>query len=317
VLSIVILARNCRQLLTVCLQSVLDTAVSLGLEGPGVEYVLVDDFSDEESGVTKLFAEFRAAVASPVSILRFREHVHYSAGVAHGLSLAQKGHVLFLSHDMVITADCVRTLLLLASLHPEYGVIRPTSGHMDGASDFACRPPWPVRDVRDVVEFSAYVGEYQGTRATATEYLIGDAMLVTRQALDRAGTFDTRFRGFLADIDFGLRVQRSGLQVVTAHGAWLHHEGSGFTKDAVQRKGVTAEAVNRRNLADVVAAYEKFRDKWDPTLPLAYPGLDELPFDRLRALPHALHAGPQTAPELNSSVHDLVEETSAQRSDGL
>ena len=45
--------------------------------------------------------------------------------------------------------------------------------------------------------------------------------------LDKVGTFDPRYFGYFGDIDFGLRVQRGGLKMVCAKGAWLWHEGAG------------------------------------------------------------------------------------------
>ena len=45
-LSIVVLARNCRQTLTVCLESLLETMSDLGLESELAEYVLIDDCSE-------------------------------------------------------------------------------------------------------------------------------------------------------------------------------------------------------------------------------------------------------------------------------
>jgi glycosyltransferase involved in cell wall biosynthesis len=307
VLSIVVLARNCLDLLTVCLQSVVETSEALRLGDHGLEYVLLDDCSDEEQNIVGLFRDFRSGVAREARIVRFAKHLHYTHGVAYGLSLARGDLVLFLSHDMALTPECLRVLLQLSTNRPEYGVIRPASGHMDGApGDVVCRPPFPLRNLRDVESFSRYVARCRGDEIVDADCLIGDAMLISRRVLDRIGVFDTRFRGFFADVDFGLRAQRAGFRLGFASGAWLHHEGSGFSKDGVLSGKFTRPEIDEKNWADMTIAYGLFREKWSAVPATPYPGLEQIPWGELRALPADLHTLAQPPIELDPTVGEIL-----------
>jgi GT2 family glycosyltransferase len=226
-LSILLLARDTLASTARCLASLLETVPVLGLDRAAVEYVLIDDHSDTPD-IVRLFREVRAAVApADVRIVRFTAHRHYVYGVAMGLSLARGQNVLLVSHDMIVPPACVRQLLAVAASDPAIGVVRPVSPHMDmaHAQQVAIPPGVVMRNSADVAAFARFVARYHGLDVAAPPLFVGDAFLVTRATLDRIGVFDTRFYGFMGDIDFGVRARRSGVRVVTASGAWLYHDG--------------------------------------------------------------------------------------------
>jgi GT2 family glycosyltransferase len=273
-LSIILLVRNTTESATRCIRSLLSSIAALGLAKEAVEYILIDDFSDASARVRELFAEARAAAApSEVKIIHFKSHQHYTYGVAAGLSVARGEAVLFVSHDMMITPACIKTLMELAASDARIGVIRPVSPHMDCSRERQIVPPasLPLRDQRDVNAFASLIARYHGLTLQEPTLLIGDAMLITRGAIERIGVFDTRFFGFMGDIDYGVRARRSGLRVVTALGAWLYHEGSGTRKNTAATAGAEAENLLGRKLDEQVAvAWEQFRQKWDLTLPATF-----------------------------------------------
>ncbi|MEA2736223.1 MAG: hypothetical protein QOE14_2674, partial [Humisphaera sp.] len=205
-LTILVLVRNTRGLAASCVQSLLESVSALGLAKEQVEYVLIDDFSDPSAGVVAMFREVRAAAApSDVRIIRFKSHRHYAYGMALGLSLARGAAVLFISHDMVVTPACIKTLLEVAASDATIGIVRPISTHMDCARHTELAPPagTPLRDGGDVAAFSKMVARLRGLETDYPLLLVGDAMLIRRAVIDRIGVFDTRFFGFMADIDYG------------------------------------------------------------------------------------------------------------------
>jgi GT2 family glycosyltransferase len=283
-LSIIVLIHNTRASAANCLESLIETEAALGLAGTGaVEYILIDDHSDPQSGVVELMHQCRQSTRSDVWIIHLKSHRHYAYGVAIGLSVARGSNVLFVSHDMIVTPDCVRTLLETVATDDTIGVIRPVSRHMDGAANLRLEPPLPLRDGADVVSFSRVDAQLFGREVAEWSVFIGDAMLITRRCIDRIGVFDTRFYGFMADIDYGLRAQHAGFRVVIARGAWLHHEGAGFRKATAATAGAEAErAAGRRFMEESTAAWEVFRQKWDETLPRERGG--NFPSERLRGI---------------------------------
>jgi hypothetical protein len=185
---------------------------------------------------------------------------------------------------MIATPACIKTLLELAASDASIGVIRPVSPHMDCSRERQIAPPaaLPLRDERDINVLSSFVARYHGLSTQEPTVFIGDAMLITRTAIDRIGVFDTRFFGFMGDIDYGVRARRAELRVVTALGAWLYHEGSGTRKNTAATAGADAENALGRKLDEQVAvAWERFRQKWDLTLPTTFDQSSREPMLRL------------------------------------
>ena len=230
-LSVVIAVRNTSQPTAQCLSSLLRAQNALGTID--VEYVLMDDASDPQQQIPALFEQFRKQLPQGVgsSVLRFKQHQHYTRALAQGFSVAKGRHVLFVSHDMLVTAEYVRTLLAVAAGDDSIGLVRGTSPYVDCFPQHEVRPPFNIRSFDDLDAFSHYVSAYWGLHAEQDNLLTGDSMLIKLEVFDKIGVFDPRYFGYFGDIDFGLRVQRAGFKMVCAKGAWLWHEGAAAYKD--------------------------------------------------------------------------------------
>src|SRR5688572_25695713 len=193
--SFIVLVRDTRHFAEGCLRSLAASVAAAGLDGQ-VEYLLADDCSEPASQIPQLFDQFRGAVRDPVRVLRFKTQQHYVRGVAYAMSMATGKHVIFFSHDMIVTPKCITTMLEVAELIPKAGVVRPASGHMDG-SQFAMPSPFPIRTMDDAWSFARLMHRYFGNRAFTEATFTGDAMLIRRDVIDRIGVFDPRYFGFL------------------------------------------------------------------------------------------------------------------------
>jgi hypothetical protein len=230
----------------------------------GAEFILADDCSDAGRETLPLLCAFRDQVKpAATTVLRFRRQMHYAYGLAYGFSLARGDRgVLFVSQDMILPPACAEELLAVVAADERIGVVRPTSQHMDWAKSMVQLPPPGIESFDDVATFAQHVrGQHRG-EAVDWPMLIGDAMLVTRPALDRIGVFDTRFYGFMADVDYGTRLHRAGFRHVIARGAWLSHEGNGTAKATAAAGGTDIRQQGQAMLDLVAAAYEQFRLKW-------------------------------------------------------
>jgi GT2 family glycosyltransferase len=166
---------------------------------------------------------------------------------------------MFFSHDMLIPPACVTTLLQVAAIDPTYGIVRPTSRHMDTIAELAVDSPLPLRNIEDVDRFSSLMSRRFGVEVAETPALIGDAMLIRRDVIERIGVTDTRFFGFMADVDYGVRAERAGFKLLVARGAWLHHSGGAAL---AEMSGTVKQQASDRNLADAVAMLKVLHDKW-------------------------------------------------------
>lgn len=283
-ISIVLAVRNTRQFADLCLASI---ARAVAASGWSVEYILVDDNSDGDQDIPGLFRAFRARVGSQarVTTMRFTSHQHYTRALAYGFSAATGEHILFVSHDMLVTARWVSTLLAVAASDAQIGLVRGVANYVDGFPEYSIRPPLPIRTPDDLDAFAEYVYKYHGLEWTEDRFLVGDGMLIKREVIQKVGVFDPRYFGYFGDADFGIRVQRAGFKMVCAKGAWLWHDGQGAYKDQHKRTGGDYQVIHNKRMEVVAAAYREFRNKWDPAMPPEYPGIHGIDFARLRSGP--------------------------------
>jgi len=292
--SVVLSVRNNVQQAANCLSSMTRALMQLKLP---VEFILIDDNSDAQQNVPQLFEQFRkeiggggaaaggaAASGGPkVTRMLFKQQQHYTRALAYGFSAARGRHVLFVSHDMLITAEYVRTLMAVAASSDAIGLVRGTSPFVDCFPEHCIMPPVPIRSFDDLDAFARFVADYYGLAWTEDRLLTGDSMLIKREVFDKIGVFDPRYFGYFGDIDFGLRVQRAGFKMVCAKGGWLWHEGQGAYKDQARQTQTDYKIIHEKRMQVVNAAYLEFRAKWDPSLPPKYPGTGPIDFVKLRA----------------------------------
>jgi GT2 family glycosyltransferase len=293
-MSIVMIARNVRQSATNCILSLFGSVARLGIESR-VEYVLVDDASEPGQEVAPTMVSLRAQTRAPVRVLRFTTRQHYTRAVAHAFSITKGSSILFVSHDMFVTPAYIRTLLAVAGLDPSFGVIRGTSNYVDCFPNHVIMPQMALRTGDDISAFSDQVAAHYGLTCEEDALLTGDSMLIQPSALEKIGVFDPRYYGYFGDIDYGLRVQRAGLKLVCAKGAWLLHEGAGFYVNEAATKD--AAAVQEARMKVVNDAYMVFRQKWNPSLPPGYFGATQIDFSALRKV--ASPAGGERQPRIS------------------
>lgn len=282
-LSFIIPARSLRDVTTECLISLNSAVHLLGLL-PQAEYILLDDQSDPREGISEMFAHFRASSQCPVHVARFKQWQHYTGAFAYGLSRAKGDCVFFISNDMYVTPAWLRTVLGVAAVENRIGIVRGTAEVVDSFPQHEVKPPFEDRGPEDILAFSEYLSRARGLEHTDDTILSGDAVLIKRSVIDAVGVMDRRFFGYFGDPDYGLRARRAGFRMVCARGAWLKHYGQGHIKAEIQ-KGVKTGDANARRRELVLAAWAKFRDKWDKTLPEAFLNTDQIDWNKLMALP--------------------------------
>lgn len=273
-ITVIIPARNGHDITSRCLQSCLHTFAAM----PDVDFVLVDDASEPSHKIADLFDWFSDQIDSDrVLAIRSDEWLHYTGSFYHGMSHATGENLLLLSNDMMITPSFIEKLLAVAQLHPSFGIVRGVSQWTDSHPEHKLASSPPVRTYADICRFSAHVAAQCGLTYTIDNLLSGDAVLVQRAVIRKVGMFDTQYFGYFGDLEYGIRVQRAGFQLVCAKGAWLHHEGAGHIKH-----GPDDPERNAKRMALVKAAYDKFRANWCPESPEKWESVRQLDFDLMR-----------------------------------
>ncbi len=247
-MSVVIVNRNTRELLDACLASIraLPDAVSL-------DVVVVDNGSTDGSA-ERVREEFPW-----VRLIRNEENTGYAFPNNQGLAVSRGRYVLLLNSDTIVRPAALGRLVEFMDAHPDAGACGPLLRFPDGRLQRSCYSiPSPrtyaagMLALDRVFPRSRLFGNdnvgFGHDRTAPVEALLGAALLVRREALERVGGLDERLRIHYNDFDWCLRIREAGWRVYFVHDAEVVHHLQATTRVENRRLQLQAELV--RNLFD-------------------------------------------------------------------
>ena len=154
-------------------------------------------------------------------------------GFAGGNNLAireAKGACVFLvNNDTVVTADLVSKLARVLDTSEGAGVVSPLIHYHDqpGTIQYAGYTPMNFLTGRNscIGQFEEDKGQYDGP-ARETAYAHGAAMMVSRDALEKAGLMDERYFLYYEELDWCERIRRAGFRIFVEPSALIYHKES-------------------------------------------------------------------------------------------
>ena len=200
----------------------LDCLTSLEEQAGGPYWVLVVDSASQDGTAETVRRQFPG-----VEVIRSEENIGYAAGNNLGLRYGvEKGADLFLllNNDTLLERDCLQSLMASADLHPRAGMLGPmvyTWGEGMTISSAGGRIDWEHADAVNVGAGEADKGQY-GPRSV--DFLNGCGLLVTREAVEKAGLLDERYFMYWEETDWCTRVRRAGLELRFEPGARIRHK---------------------------------------------------------------------------------------------
>jgi GT2 family glycosyltransferase len=262
-----------------CLASAAHSCRTLNIKP---DFILVSDHSDEQEEIIRIFTDFRASNPDlSVRIFRAKKWLHYTGVFSLGLSAATRGDIFFLSNDMLITPYFLTAVFGVAGLADKPGTIRGTSTHADGHPEYSIAPPMALNGFDDVLRFSGSIYTSNALLYEPVRFFSGDAVLVKRALIDEIGVMDLRFFGYYGDVDYGIRAQLAGFNLICAKGAWLYHAGGGHMTREVEKSGEPWKEHKAKRMRLVHDAYRAFRAKWKLPTPEVFSGVPDF-FDLVR-----------------------------------
>jgi N-acetylglucosaminyl-diphospho-decaprenol L-rhamnosyltransferase len=254
-LSVVIVNWNVRDLLRANLDSLLgsygirwcapasDAAGGGGSGGPqsppslSGEVIVVDNASQDGSAAM-VAAEYPWArlVASPVNL-------GFTGGNNRAIPLSRGRYIFFLNPDTEVSRNALQAMVLCMDQHCEIGVLGPELRYGDGSLQssrrrfptfmmalFESTPlawhwpdnPWARRYHMDDLPLPA-----EGSvEVLPVDWVVGAALLVRREIIERVGGFDEGYFMYSEELDFCRRAAAAGWQAAYFAGARIvHHEG--------------------------------------------------------------------------------------------
>lgn len=262
-ISFITSAINGSQLTSDCLDGLKFSLEELGIEK--AEIILIDDYSQDKD-LEEVYLNFKKQSDNfQVKIYKFLQRQQYSAAVSFGFSKAQGELIGFISNDMIITPNCLNTLISVLESESDIGLVRSTSNYTDCFQNLELVPQLPLRNYLDICIFSNYVNQYYELEYVEHDLLVGDLFLIKREIINQLGYFDCRFKGYFSDIDFGIRLRKAGYKMVTAKGAWLYHLGAGHMRNSIefQQEEEKKIAIRKKRLKQVAEDNHVFINKYN------------------------------------------------------
>lgn len=227
-LSIIINHYKSRELLRLCLKSVLEN-VSGGFE------IIVRDGEAQDETVEMMREEFPR-----IAYLPEKENVGFARLVNAGI-LASKGDFIFnINADIVIPEKgLVEILVAYLADHPETGMIGPKLLNMNDTLQRSAfrfykpltllyrrtilgKTPWGARDL---ARFLMQNIDVEHAKAPiSVDWIMGSAMLATRKAIEKVGLLDDSYFMYMEDVDWCRRFWEAGYKVMYHPGvAFIHY----------------------------------------------------------------------------------------------
>lgn len=242
------------------------------------ELLLVDDLSPDDT--LDVFRE-AARRHENTRVFAFDTNLEYCHSVNAFLSHARGEHLLFLSNDIFVNPSYLRQLLEAAGRNPGCGILRGCSNFVDNDSPLHNVPVAGFQTQKAFFAFGAEIAcRHRADALVEERFLVGDAFLVTRPLIERIGTFDTRFVGYCADQDFGLRAQIAGFRVVLVQAAFaVHQEHVNITYLPLQEQ----ERKLSLRISRASEALRLFLEKYE--IPLRGANVHAIPWEQLARRP--------------------------------
>lgn len=223
-LSVIILNWNTKEETRACLKSLFGQA-----HRHAVEVIVADNASSDGS------REMLAAEFPSVCVVAHAGNLGFCAGNNRAVPAASGRYVLFLNSDTLVTAGALDALIAFADANSDIDIVGPKVLNPDDTLQYSCRR---FPDLGAGFFRNTPLGRLFPKNRYATNYLMSDwdhatvrdvdwvsgcALLIRREALDRAQGFDEGFYMYCEDVDLCYRVHEAGWRVVYFPDAVIYH----------------------------------------------------------------------------------------------
>lgn len=201
-ISIIVPIRYRADLTEVCLDSI------LRYTDGDFEVIAVQEGEDEE--IAKLLRYFPFTHKN-FKIVQNKEPKGYSGALNAGLVVAKGDYFCFMNNDTVATPGWMEEMMK-AFEDKEVGLVSPTFWGMGNRQSV---------DWNNGQQFDYVLDPFT---------LCGVCYLVSKECMDKVGTWDESFGHGGEDFDMTIRVQNAGYKLVIARNSFIYHYGGASTR---------------------------------------------------------------------------------------
>jgi len=190
---------------------------------PNINIIVVDNGSKENNSGTW------QSKYPKVNFIRSDENLGFAGGNNLGLKEATGDYLFFVNNDTEFTPGLVQTLANVMDEHPEVGMISPKIMYFDkpGVIQYVGFTGMNYYTARNKCEgqFQVDEGQYDNISGP-TGYAHGAAMMVRREAIEKAGTMAENFFLYYEEMDWCDHIKKAGYQIWVDTRAVIYHKES-------------------------------------------------------------------------------------------
>ncbi|MBX3615830.1 glycosyltransferase family 2 protein [Nitrosomonas sp.] len=229
-ISAIIVNYNAGPILTQCAQAVLQQA----------EQVLVIDNASSDSSLAEL--ERLLPLNDRFQIIRLPHNRGFAAGCNTGLSASTQPYILFLNPDCILQENSLQRMMQVMESDPRIGMVGGYLINPDGSEQGGGRRAIPTPWRAFVRAFGLYRLEKYWPQVffdfhlnkqplprdpIEVEAISGALMLVRRQAIEDAGSWDEQYFLHCEDLDWCIRFKQKDWKIIFVPDApVIHYQGT-------------------------------------------------------------------------------------------
>lgn len=189
------------------------------------EFIVVDNGSVEDEA-----AELQTSYPF-IKTIRSERNLGFAGGNNLGLLHASGLYLFFLNNDTYIQDDSISRLIDIMKQNPLLGGLSPKILFADttGGIQFAGYTPLSRITLRNHLIGYREPDEGQYDQCHSTPYLHGAAMLIRREAIERAGMMPEIYFLYYEELDWSLQIRRQGYELEYHPSAAIYHSESSST----------------------------------------------------------------------------------------
>lgn len=190
---------------------------------PNIEIIVVDNGS-EKNDVPDWKIKYPA-----IKFIRSEINLGFAGGNNLGIKQATGNYLFFVNNDTEFTPGLIDKLVTTLDEHPQIGMISPKLMYFDKPDviQYAGYTPMNYYTCRNqcIGQYENDNGQYDNI-AGPTGYIHGAAMMVRREAIEKAGLMADNFFLYYEEYDWCDRIKKAGYEVWVNTQAVIYHKES-------------------------------------------------------------------------------------------
>jgi GT2 family glycosyltransferase len=190
---------------------------------PNLEIIVVDNGSKVNS-VTKWEAEYPGTI-----FIRSEKNLGFAGGNNLGIASATGDYLFLINNDTEVTAELIGKLVARMEANPKIGMISPKIHYFDQPEmlQYTGYTPMNYYTARNacIGQFEEDRGQYDSLSGV-TGYAHGAAMMIRREALEKAGGMAENYFLYYEELDWCERIRKAGYEIHTDLSALIYHKES-------------------------------------------------------------------------------------------